>query len=108
MDFSVMSDKAILKELGSRVRRQRLNRNITQTELAEKAGVGRTVVQKVEQGEECMLSGLIRIMRTLSLLDQLDTFLPEPGLSPLQLALLRGRERQRASGERNSEKKQES
>ncbi len=107
MDFSIMSDKAILKELGSRVRRQRLNRNITQAELAENAGVGRTVVQKVEQGEECMLSGLIRIMRALSLLDQLDTFLPEPGLSPIQLARLQGRERQRASGERNSEKKQE-
>ena len=100
MDFRTMSDKAILTELGERVSRQRLNRNVTQTDLAEKAGVARIVVQRLEGGRGCTLENLIRILRALELLDQLDAFLPEPGLSPLQLAKFRGRERLRAVGRR--------
>lgn len=102
MDFRVMSDKAILEELGARLRRQRLNQDITQKELAEKAAVSRTVIQKMEQGEEVVVAGLIRVMRALNLLDQLDNFLPDPGISPIQLARLQGKERQRASGDRKS------
>ena len=106
MNFLEMSNSAILVEIGERIRRQRLNQNITQIELAEKAGVARSVVQKLERGDKCMLSGLIRILRVLGLLDQLDSFLPDPGVSPLQLARLHGQKRQRASGNRgnNSEK----
>jgi putative transcriptional regulator len=102
MDFRVMSDKAILEELGARLRRQRLNQDITQEGLAKKAGVSRTVIQRMEQGEEVVVTGWIRVMRDLNLLDQLDNFLPDPGISPIQLARLQGKERQRASGERKS------
>jgi hypothetical protein len=42
------------------------------------------------------LSLLIRVLRAMGKLSQLDAFLPEPGLSPIQLAKLKGRERQRA------------
>jgi DNA-binding XRE family transcriptional regulator len=35
---------------GARVQRHRLNRNITQDDLAAHAGVSRTVVQRLEQG----------------------------------------------------------
>ena len=102
MDFRIMSDKAILIELGERVSRQRLNRNITQTDLALQAGVARIVVQRLEGGRGCTLENLIRILRVLELLDELDAFLPEPGLSPLQLAKFRGRERLRAVGRRQN------
>ena len=100
MNFGTMSDKAILAELGERVNRQRLNRNITQNDLAGQAGVARIVVQRLEGGRGCILENLIRILRALGLLEQLDAFLPEPGLSPLQLAKTRGRERRRAAGRR--------
>jgi transcriptional regulator with XRE-family HTH domain len=102
MNFRTMSDNSILAELGERVNRQRLNRNITQTDLAGQAGVARIVVQRLEGGRGCTLENLIRLLRTLGLLDQLDAFLPEPGLSPLQLAKFRGRERLRAVGRRQS------
>ena len=95
-----MSDKAILAELGERVHRERLNRNTTQVELSRHAGVARTVVQHLESGNGCSLEGLVRILRALGLLDQLDAFLPDPGPSPLQLAKLHGKQRRRASGQR--------
>lgn len=95
-----MSDQAALDELGRRVQIHRLNMNLTQAAVAEKAGVSRRALQKLESGESCTLLVLIRILRALGKLDALDAFLPEPGLSPLQLAKLKGRERKRASGGR--------
>ncbi len=96
--MGALSDKAILAEIGERINRQRLNINITQTELAKKAGVGRIVVQRLESGRGCNLENFIRIARVLGVIEQLDAFLPPPGLSPLQLAQLKGRERLRAAG----------
>ncbi len=98
MNFEAMSELAVLAELGRRVQIQRLNANLSQAEVAVKAGVSRRALQNLESGRACTLSLLIRVLRVLGLLGQLDAFLPEPGPSPIQLARLKGRERQRASG----------
>ena len=98
MKFTEMNDSLILSELAARIRRQRLNQDITQAQLAVKAGVSRTAVHRVEQGEDCTLKVLLRMMRALGLLEQLDIFLPDPGFSPIQIARLQGKVRQRASG----------
>ena len=100
MNIGAMSDRAVLAEMGRRVQVYRLNLNLKQAVVADKAGVSRRVLQKLENGESCNLSTLIRILRALGKLDALDSFLPEPGPSPLQLAKLKGRERKRASGGR--------
>jgi transcriptional regulator with XRE-family HTH domain len=97
MDYYSMSDRAILGEIGRRLRRRRLNRNMTQQSLAEVAGLSRTTVSDLERGGPAGLLTLVQVMRALGGLEELDSFLPEPGLSPLQLARLKGRERQRAS-----------
>ena len=102
-----MTDQAILTDLGARVQRERLNRNTTQAELADRAGISRTVIQNLEQGRGCTLAGLIRILRALDLLAQFDAFLPDPGPSPLQLARLAGRTRQRASRARGRTDREE-
>ena len=100
MNFDAMSDKAILAELGERLSRRRLNRNMTQEELAVASGVARRLVQRLEGGQGCSLENLMRILRALGMLGQLDAFLPESEISPLQMARTRGRERLRASGRR--------
>lgn len=101
IDVSGMSNSAILSELGRRVQRERLNRNIAQADLAAKAGVSRRAVQHFEAGFGCTLGTLVRLLRALGRLDALDSFLPEPGLSPLQLAKLKGHPRQRSSRARH-------
>ena len=100
MEWEGMSNKAILKEMGDRVRRQRLNQDVTQTGLAEKAGVARSVVQKLERGDACKMDGFIKILRALGALGALDSLLPDPGVSPIQLLRRQRKERQRASGGR--------
>lgn len=101
-----MSDQTIVKILGERVNRQRLNQNMTQVELAKKSGVARIVIHRLENGLGCTLESLIRLLRALGALEQLNSFLPEPGLSPIQLAKLKGRERQRASGKHRQSNKE--
>jgi transcriptional regulator with XRE-family HTH domain len=100
MDFTELSDRAVLGLLGSRVQRERLNRNLTQEEIAERAGVATRTMRHLEAGRRTTVETLIRILRAMGKLDALDAFLPEPGFSPLELARLKGRERQRAAGRR--------
>ena len=92
-----MSDLAALRELGSRMGRHRLNKNLTQAAVASQAGVSTPTVQRIEQGKSTQASNLIRILRALKLLDNLDALVPEPAGSPIQQARLRGKVRQRAS-----------
>ena len=92
-----MSDIAIIKELGRRVKRKRLDVNMTQQEVAELAGIDRTTMSDLERGKLFGILTLIKVLRALQALETIDSFLPDPGISPLQLARMRGRERQRAS-----------
>ncbi len=100
MSFAEKADSAILNILGSRIKQERLNQNRTQEELAKNARIAIIVIQRVESGHGCTLGSFIRILRSLGKLDQLDLFLPEPGISPLQLAEFSGQKRQEASGKR--------
>ena len=97
MDFYSMSDRAILREIGGRLRRRRLDRNLTQQALADMAGLSRTTVSDLERGAPAGLLTLVQVLRALGGLEELGAFLPDAGPSPLELARMKGRERQRAS-----------
>ncbi len=96
-------DGAILGELGARIARYRLNRNLTQEALAERAGVSRPTVARLEQGNSTTLSNLIRVLRALDLVENLEALVPEPPLSPIQQLKTKQRQRQRASSSASSE-----
>ena len=106
-NIAELGDKAALALVGERIQRERLNQNMTQADLAERAGVGVRTLRSLETGDKTTMETFIRVLRALGKLGALDAFLPEPGLSPLQLAKLRGRERQRASGRRRASRSSE-
>ena len=91
------SDDSTLKELGSRIARYRLNRNQTQDALAQEAGVSKRTLHRVEHGHSTQASNLLRILRALSLLENLEVLIPELAISPIQQVKLRGKSRKRAS-----------
>lgn len=93
---STLTDAAVLHELGSRFTQLRLDRNLTQADLAARAGVGRATVQRLEAGESVQLTRFLRVLRALDALDGLDELVPEPGPSPMQLLQHAGRRRRRA------------
>ena len=91
------SDRAILAELGRRIKRRRLQKNISQQKLGDMAGLSRIAIGNIERGSPFGVLALIQILRALQELDGIDALLPDPGISPLQLAKLKGKERRRAS-----------
>ena len=99
MEFYAHSDKAIEQELGERFKALRLERNITQKELAEATTLSLNSIKALESGRG-KLSTVIAVLRELGAIDHLDNFIPEITISPMQLAKTQGQVRKRASGER--------
>ena len=92
-----MSDKAIVRDIGKRIRQMRLNKNISQKTLSEKIGIHRVTLSKIERGQRISLLTLIQIMRGLGELQRLENIVPEDIISHIQLAKLQGKKRKRAS-----------
>lgn len=92
-----MTDPAVLAEIGQRLAQHRLERNLTQAELAKEAGVSKRTLIRLEGGESTQLTNLIRILRALDLLANLDAFIPPPVPSPIAQLRSEGKRRKRAS-----------
>lgn len=91
-----VTDEAVQAELGARLARLRLERNLTQADLAERAGVDRRAVASLEAGNSVRLTTFIRILRALGLVGGLDAVVPQPAPSPIELLDREGRRRRRA------------
>ena len=48
----MQSQNTIVQELGKEIRKRRLERNLSQEELADRAGVHRTYIGMIERGEK--------------------------------------------------------
>ena len=101
-----LTDDAVLTLLGGRLAQVRLSRDVTQQQLAAEAGVGKTVVERLENGKSITLANVVRVLRALDLLDELLNVVPESRLRPAELVEREGRRRQRASRARLRESKQ--
>jgi len=100
MDYYIASDSTILKELGERLRKLRLRKNITQEALAERTLLSVGTIKSLEAGKG-KLSTLVAVLRELGALDQLDQFIPPVTISPIKMAeasIKSSRSRVRATG----------
>ena len=107
MDYYTISDSAILKELGNRIRKLRLQKNITQEDLAERTLLAVGTIKSLEAGKG-KLSTLVAVLRELGALDQLDMFIPPVTISPIRMAetnIKSSRSRIRATGTVHKSKK---
>lgn len=95
------SDNHILRILGQRIARHRLNQNKTQAALAKEGGISAITLHRIERGESVQLATMIRVLRALKMLENLNTFLPSAPFSPVQLAKMQGKQRKRASSPKN-------
>ncbi len=99
----IMTDAAVLAELGRRLERQRLERNWTQAGLATEAGVGQATVQRAERGASVQMTSMIKLLRALGLLTGLDLAVPESIDLPIaQLEREQRKRRRRARGARGT------
>jgi transcriptional regulator with XRE-family HTH domain len=105
INWSSMSDNALMTQIGEFIKQQRLDQNKTQEVLAFEAGISRSTLSLLERGETVTLSTLIQVLRVLDQLQVMDAFVIQKTLSPLALAKMEKEKRKRAGN--NKSKKPE-
>ncbi len=96
MDWYSLSDPAVIIEIGKRIKECRLRKNYSQRELALKTGISVLSIQNLEKGNSVTLSSFIVVLRMLKLLENMESLIPEPPISPIELLKLKGKIRLRA------------
>ena len=81
-DIYTLSDTQLSKRIGEKLKAIRLKRNITQQSLAEASSISLSSVKKVENGEFWSFDTLLRILRTLGMLESISQLFEEEHLSP--------------------------
>jgi len=72
LEFGLSTEREIRAELGGRLRAQRLAQDLSQADLAERAGIGLATVQRLEARGECTLENFVRVVIGLGLADDLQ------------------------------------
>ena len=85
INWKGMKDAAVVVQLGKELRRMRLERNQSQAEVAQRAGLDRTTVVKLEAGRAATLLTRVQVLRAMDRLELLDAFHQEPQPTPYML-----------------------
>ncbi len=81
--FTTIEDA--LSELGERVKETRIASEMTQEELAEKAGISYSSLYRLESGKSVQTDSLLRVLKALNMLQKLDVVLPKQEISPMEM-----------------------
>jgi len=84
-------------EIGRRLARARLARNVTQVALAKRAGIGVRTLRRIEGGEPSTLDTFLRVATALDLDEAILSALPKGDIRPIERVSKTGSERRRAS-----------
>lgn len=74
---------AVLKAIAEYVKHKRLSLNLTQQELAIRAGINRNTLAQLEKDGSCSLLTFVQVLRALDDLYKLNEFTFTPEVSPL-------------------------
>ncbi|MFZ4591406.1 MAG: helix-turn-helix domain-containing protein [Ignavibacteria bacterium] len=99
-NWEAMSDAAIIKEIGKRLKQIRLNQNLSQEKLSLLSGIDRITISRMESGRAVTTLTLIQVLRALNKLEILNAFRQEPEISPIKLLKLQEQQRKKASSKR--------
>ena len=90
------TSRQIEAEIGSRLARLRLSRNVTQSMLAKDAGIGLRTLGRLEAGGPSTLDTLLRVAVALDLGDAVLGAIPASQIRPIERVSRTGAERRRA------------
>lgn len=92
-----MSNPEIVMELGRRFKKYRLAGNLTQEEVAEKAGVSLVTVRQFENGKSynITMGNFLSLLRVVDVLEQMDGLLPEIPVSAYEWEKIVGKKAKR-------------
>ena len=88
MDLYALTNDAIMRQIGSKLKELRIEKNMKQAELADASGVSVFTISSVENGRTTSLLTIVQLLRALEHLDYLDNFFQEETISPIAYAKL--------------------
>lgn len=83
--YGTENNEIIMKEMGIRVKDTRIAIDLTQKELAERAGISQRTIERIENGENIKVENIINVLRAMQLLQNLDNLIPEQKIRPTEL-----------------------
>ena len=96
--YKANTDKAVLVKIGEFVKHSRLKINKTQVQLAADAGINRSTLIELENGNGANVLTFVQVMRALGQLDFFKSLEVQSELSPMMLAEMQAKyNRKRAS-----------
>jgi DNA-binding XRE family transcriptional regulator len=96
-DITANTDQALLITIGNFVKEMRINQNKTQQNLADTCGINRSTYIQIESGKGSSMLHFVQVLRALNLLELLKNFEAQTQISPIALAKIQQKKRQRAS-----------
>lgn len=75
MDFELLTDEDIIKELASRLEQYRLESELREIDVATNGGITIDVINRLKNGKNINLKNFLGILRGLGELNQLDALL---------------------------------
>jgi transcriptional regulator with XRE-family HTH domain len=100
LDFIFTTHQEICQEIGKRLRTNRMQLNLTQAEVAKRAGVSKGTVSNIESRGQGTLESLVRVLQALGLTQELQPLFQQKPTSIAQLEQLEQPLRKRVSGKR--------
>ena len=97
---NLLSDEAIISEFGRRIANLRVQREMTQADVAQEAGLSKRTVENIENGATVQMTSIIRVLRVLQLMDRLDQVIPESRPRPMEILKQKRKIRVRSSGKK--------
>lgn len=68
-----LTEKEILAEIGKRLKKIRLQHNLTQKEMSKEVGLNVTTISQIELGKSTTVESLIRILTRLNRIKDLES-----------------------------------
>jgi len=93
---NLLTNDAVLHELGARIARLRIDHGMTQDSLAAAAGIAKRTLERLENGDQVQLVTLICVLRELGRLDAMDLVAPDVEVRPVQMLEAKAHTRKRA------------
>ena len=101
LDFTFSTHDEVCEELGRRLRVRRMGLNMTQAEVAARAGVSKGTVSNIEKHGQGTLESLVRVLQAMGMTKELQPlFQPRPGSIEQLKHAEEVQERQRVSRKR--------
>jgi putative transcriptional regulator len=96
-DITTNTDTGILTQIGIFIKEMRISQNKTQQSLADDCGINRSTFIQIENGKGSSMLHFVQVLRALNLLHLLNSFETQRQISPIALAKMQQKKRQRAS-----------